>query len=153
MEFTPINKIFHNRYFKCIGFSLFLFFLFGDSLVLAAGSCRDGARELRGRYDVLQGDGGLWRFFESQDELKEQATLGLQTDGKLNRAVVIFETHCQNGSNPGAETFNKILDFITRARALLRADPTRIPAEKLLAEAQALKKEIDTLVETLEKKG
>ncbi|MFQ5444771.1 MAG: hypothetical protein ACE5EK_09160 [Nitrospinales bacterium] len=153
MDFTSPNKFFFIKCFKLIALSIFLLLFFGGSLLHAAGSCSEDARELRGRYEVLQGDGGLWRFFESQEDLREQATLGLQTDGKLNRAVVIFETKCQNGSNLKVETFKKIQGFLDRARALLRANLERTTAEKLLAEAKALKEEIDALVASLEKKG
>ncbi|MFQ5443854.1 MAG: hypothetical protein ACE5EK_04470 [Nitrospinales bacterium] len=66
--------------------ALKLFTVIGTLLFVApsyaSDLCQDGKKQLRGNYEVMQSDGGLWALMERSESLKDQSTLGFQIDNK-----------------------------------------------------------------------
>ncbi|NIU42814.1 MAG: hypothetical protein GWN72_00465, partial [Nitrospinaceae bacterium] len=80
-----------------------------------ADACKNAVYQLRGTLNQSQGKGGIWKYMEQNSSLKEKSVIGLQVDGKLNRAVVIFENQCAKTKRPSGENFNKINDLLGEA--------------------------------------
>ncbi|MBI4382911.1 MAG: hypothetical protein HY579_02620 [Nitrospinae bacterium] len=116
----------------------------------SAELCKEGKKQLRGDYEILQGSGGLWGYLEKAG-LKDKSVLGLQVDGKLQRAVVAFETLCDPDSQkkPDETLFNKIKDGIVRAMSIHNKTPGRTPIEEILSSLETLSKDLDGLLQSL----
>ncbi len=116
----------------------------------SAELCKEGKKQLRGDYEILQGGGGLWGYMEKSG-LKDKSVLGLQVDNKLQRAVVAFETSCEPGSQkkPDEAMFNKIKEGIGRARNIHNKTPGRTPVDEILTGLETLSKDLDGLLQSL----
>ncbi len=106
--------------------------------VLAA-NCKETARQIRGDFEVIQADGGIWRFMEKSTRLRENSMLGLQIDGILQRGITHVESACEGGKEASASLIKDLNELIGRARSLNNKSTSRTPAKKL-------KKIIETLL-------
>jgi len=126
-------------------------FISGSLPVFAADLCKQGARDLRGSYEALQGRGGIWALMERSSALKDKSVLGLQVDTKLQRAVVNFENRCAPDSKnkPTPELYDTIQDRLSEARNINNQRPGKIPPDKMLAMIESLIEKLDGLLKTL----
>jgi len=140
------------RYSACIKSFLYIFLI--SLLVLSVSSayanemCSRGAKNLRGDNEVIQGRGGLWSYME-QSGLNDHSMIGMQIDGKLQRAVVIFETMCEEGKIPSMETFKSIENTLSEARTIFNSNPDRTPLGKILEKIKTLNKNADALIQKI----
>lgn len=114
--------------------------------------CKEGKKNLNGDYEVLQANGGLWGYMEKIQGLKEKSTLGLSADGKLQRSLVIFETMCETDKKPDQGVYNNIQKQITSAQSIFNKIPGKTPVTDILASIEALSKNLDELLKTMESK-
>lgn len=101
---------------------------FGSAL---AGNCKETARQIRGDFEVIQADGGIWRFMEKSTRLREDSMLGLQIDGILQRGITHIESACEDGKETSADLVKDLSELIGRARNLNNKSTSRTPAKKL----------------------
>lgn len=94
--------------------------------------CKEGKKNLIGDYDVLQASGGMWGYMEKISDLKEKSTRGLVADGKLQRAIVVFEDMCNSEKKPDQAMFDKIQTHLLKAAAVLRNPPGKLPSAEVL---------------------
>ncbi len=107
-----------------------IFGLLGSGLVFA-DDCKNKAKQMRGDYDIIQSDGGLWRFMEKSSRLRDDSMLGLQIDGILQRGVTHIENSCKDGKPASPELIESLEELISEARALNNKSTSRTPAKKL----------------------
>lgn len=108
--------------------------------VAFAEDCKKQAKLLRGDYDVVQADGGLWRFMEKSSRLRDDSMLGLQIDGILQRGVTHIENACKEGKPASPQLIKELEALISEARTLNNKSTSRTPAKKLKEMIQALLK-------------
>jgi hypothetical protein len=103
-------------------------------------------KNMKGDYEVLQANGGIWAYMEKSSALRDKSVLGLQIDSKLQTAVENFRVRCQDAAKkPDSALFNKIMEKIGQARTINNRHPGQTPIEKILTDIEALKKELDGL--------
>lgn len=120
-------------------------------LVIALGSiqahafdlCKEGKKSLMGEYEVLQTAGGLWGHMEKFIDLKEKSAVGLQADGKLQRAIVDFENLCNSDKKPDQAMYDKIQTHLKKASAILHSPLGKTPTAEVLKSIQ----DINTVME------
>ncbi|NIQ00113.1 MAG: hypothetical protein GWO19_06165, partial [Nitrospinaceae bacterium] len=56
-----------------------------------------------GDLDVIQAQGGIWGYMESNTALRDRSVMGLQIDSKMRRAIVLFKRECDEGNPPKPE--------------------------------------------------
>lgn len=100
--------------------------------------CKEGKKGLIGDYDVLQASGGMWGYMEKISDLKDKSTMGLTADGKLQRAIVVFEDMCNSEKKPDQAMYDKIQNQLTKAAALLRNPPGRLPSADVLKAVEGI---------------
>lgn len=132
--------------------ALKLFTVIGTLLFVApsyaSDLCQDGKKQLRGNYEVMQSDGGLWALMERSESLKDQSTLGFQIDNKLMRMVVGFETLCGNGSQKKPDTglYAQIEKRLDRGKSFIRTNFEKISSEQFLNNMQTFKLDLDKFI-------
>ncbi len=127
-----------------------LYLVFSGYSAQAAELCVEGKRSLNGEFEVLQGAGGLWGYMEKSSALKEQSTLGLKVDSKLQRSIVIFSTLCETGKKPDQALFDKIQGYLKDAVTLNGKIPGKYPTTEFLAAVESLIKGLDDLLKQIE---
>lgn len=127
-----------------------LYLVFSSYPAQAAEICVEGKKTLYGDLEVLQAAGGLWGYMEKNSALKEQSTLGLKVDSKLQRSLVIFSTLCETGKKPDAVLFNKIQGFLKDASTLNSKIPGKYPTADFLAAIETLINGLDDLLKKIE---
>lgn len=115
-----------------------LFFGFLGLGAANADDCKKQAKLLQGDYDVIQADGGLWRFMEKSSRLRDDSMLGLQIDGILQRGVTHVASACKEGKPAPAELIKELEGLISQARELNNKSTSRTPAKKLKEMIEAL---------------
>lgn len=115
-----------------------IFSINGLATASAADICKQGKKDLIGSYNVIQGKGGLWGFMEQTAGLKEKSVVGLQADGKIRRAVSIFEEMCEDGKTPTPALYNEIQDLIGQGRMVFNMNPDRTPPKTILKQITAV---------------
>ncbi len=115
-----------------------------------AEDCKQTTKSLRGDYEVLQADGGLWRFMEKSSRLKKDSMIGFQIDTKIQRLVVHLEGLCNNGKSLPADLLKDTTAQMDMARSINNKSTERTPAKKLLKMLTALN---DNLNQVLQKHG
>ena len=154
----PLRRIkminpFYRLKFKLLTFLTFLSIAFFGGFAQAADdSCKQAKKGLNGDYEVLQTKGGIWGYMEQTSALKEKSTMGLSADSKLQRALVIFDSLCDSDKKPSHETYSKIQKPLMNASSILNNVPGRTPVADILVSIEALNKELDELLKTLESK-
>ena len=129
--------------------ALFLILLLIPSTLLAGG-CMNAAQDLRSSFEVTQGRGGIWGYMEKASSLKKDSMIGFQVDGKLQRIIVIFETHCAKNPQPTKQTFDKIQNILGDARMIFNMRPGKTPAKEIMAKISGLNASLDKLIKELE---
>ena len=119
-----------------------LFFALCASQALA-NTCKAAGQQLRGDYEVTQSRGGLWAYMEQTGSLKEDSTVGLQVDSKMQRLVVFFETKCENGTPPPQAAYEKIAAELGKARQIVNKTPGRTPIKKIKEMIKTLHQSLD----------
>ena len=109
--------------------------------------CHGASEDLNGSLQVIMGRGGVWTFMEQSPGLKEKSTLGLQIDGKLSRATVIFETLCNEGKYPTKAIYDEILGILGDGRMIHNL--AKSSNEKKLATLNGLNQKLDALLSKL----
>ncbi|PIQ97955.1 MAG: hypothetical protein COV67_01430 [Nitrospinae bacterium CG11_big_fil_rev_8_21_14_0_20_56_8] len=128
----------------------FIAFLLSTSPLMAQDPiCKNGLRDLKGSFDVLQGRGGIWAYLEQTPGLRDSSMLGLQVDGKLQRLIVVLETMCKDGKTPTMESFNGIQSLIGDARVLFNLNTDKTTSEEILTKVKAIIKSSDDLLASL----
>lgn len=126
------------------------FFMFFSALPAFANEmCKRGKKELVGSYDVIQAKGGVWGLMEQTSGLQDKSVLGLQVDGKIRRAISIFEEMCQNGKTPTPELFKEIQDLIGDGRMLFNLSPDRTPPKTILESVTTVNEKATALLAKL----
>ena len=115
-----------------------------------AGGCMNAAQDLRSSVEVTQGRGGIWGYMEKISSLKKDSMIGFQVDGKLQRIIVIFETHCAKNPQPTKQTFDKIQNILGDARMIFNMRPGKTPAKEIMAKINGLNTSLDKLINELE---
>lgn len=128
---------------------LCVFSIYGFATAFAADICKEGKKSLIGSYNVIQGKGGLWGFMEQTSGLKEKSVLGLQTDGKIRRAISIFEEMCEDGKTPTPAFFDEIQELIGQGRMVFNMNPDRSPPKKILERVTAVNEKATALLAKL----
>lgn len=143
----PINRKFPSI-IHAIYFLFFTFFLL-IALPAHAEECKNAGMQLRGGYEATQGfAGGLWGLMEQTAGYRNDSMIGMQIDAKLQRAVVIYETKCENGEKPGKDLAGKISDFIDRARQIKNKAPRGMP-DKVIPEMKTLNVDLGEFIDSL----
>ena len=107
-----------------------IFMLCSSGIALAA-DCHKAAKNIRGDYEAIQSDGGVWRFMEKSTRLPEDSMWGLQIDGILQRGVTHIEFACNEGKPTPDSLVKELSDLIGQARSLNNKSSSRTPAKKL----------------------
>jgi len=115
-----------------------------------AEDCGQLVKSLNGDYEVLQADGGLWRFMEKSSRLRSDSMIGFQIDGKIKRAVYHLDELCSNGKEIPPEFVKGIQEHINEARTINNKSTDRTPAKQLLEMLTALNQ---NLTQFMEKNG
>ncbi len=113
-------------------------FLISSAGIAIAGDCKETASNLRGGYEAIQADGGIWRFMEKSTRLRGDSMWGFQIDGILQRGVVHVETACASGKAAPNDVIKELDDLIDRARSLNNKKSSRTPAKKLKIVIQSI---------------
>ncbi len=132
-------------------FFIFTFFLLSILIEVPAfanGMCAQGAKNLRGDNNIIQGNGGIWSFME-RNGLNDHSVMGMQIDSKMQRTIVSFETMCDDGKIPSMETFKAIEDLLAQARSIKNSSPDRTPLGKILDKIKLLNSNLDKMVEKI----
>ncbi|QPJ62621.1 MAG: hypothetical protein G3M70_12355 [Candidatus Nitronauta litoralis] len=119
--------------------SVILFF--SSSGLALAEDCKETAKQIRGDYEVIQADGGIWRFMEKSTRLRADSMWGLQIDGILQRGVTHIESVCEAGKPAPASLIKELSDLLGQARSLNNKSTSRTPAKKLKQIIESLLKE------------
>jgi len=130
---------------------VFTFFtIYSPATVSAAELCKEGKIDLVKSFDVIHSRGGLWGIMEKTSGLKDKSVIGLQADGKMRRAVSIFEEMCEDGKTPTLALFDEINNLISEGRMVFNMNPERTPPKKILKRINAVN---DKAVALLKKLG
>ena len=131
-----------------IAFLFFTFFLW-IPLPTHATECKNAGQQLRGGYEATQGfGGGLWGLMEQTAGYRNDSTIGMQIDARLQRTVVIYETKCENGEKPGKDLADKISDFIDRAREIKNKAQRGTP-DKVIPQLKTLNIDLGEFLDSL----
>ncbi|MFQ5481900.1 MAG: hypothetical protein ACE5ER_03985 [Nitrospinaceae bacterium] len=117
------------RQISIVAILLFPLLLMGN---LANANCMNVVKQIRGNYEVMQSDGGIWRFMEKSSRLRSDSMLGLQIDGKLQRGVTFLEDQCMAGKPLSQNILDDLQLQMDKARSLNNRSVSRTPAKKLL---------------------
>ncbi len=118
-----------------------LIFIFSGSGLALAEDCKETAKQMRGDYEVIQSDGGIWRFMEKSSRLRADSMWGLQIDGILQRGVTHIEFACEAGKATPDSFVKELSALIEQARSLNNKSTSRTPAKKLKKIIESLLKE------------
>lgn len=119
--------------------SFFLFF--SCSGIAQAEDCKETARQMRGDYEVIQADGGIWRFMEKSTRLRGDSMWGLQIDSILQRGVTHIENACNSGKAAPDSLIKELSGLLGQARSLNNKSTSRTPAKKLKTIIESLLKD------------
>ena len=136
-------------FFFTLSFLFTLFTIYSPSTISAAELCKEGKNDLVRSFDVIHGRGGLWGVMEKTAGLKDKSVLGLQADGKMRRAVSIFEEMCEDGKTPTPALFNDINDLLGDGRMVFNMNPDRTPPKKILARIKSVNDKAAALLKKL----
>ena len=109
--------------------------------------CHGASVDLNGSLQIIMGRGGMWVFMEQSPEIRKKSMLGLQIDGKLSRATVIFETLCNEGKYPTKAIYDEILGILGDGRMIHNL--AKSSDEKKLATLNGLNQKLDALLSKL----
>lgn len=146
---------FHSRihwqpiHFLTILFISTFFTVHNPATVSAAELCKEGKKDLVGSFDVIHARGGFWGIMEKTAGLQDKSVLGLQTDGKIKRAVSIFEEMCEDGKTPTPALFDEISNLIGDGRMVFNMNPDRTPPKKILAKITEVNEKATALLKKL----
>ncbi len=151
MSRNIIDYRFKLKLFSTLNLLIFLLSILSAASVHAADLCMEGKKELRGEYEIIQGDGGLWALMERSSSLKKVSTLGFQVDNKLMRLVTIFETICAEPSkdNTIPDIYEQIRMRIDRGRSFQKIDFGKTSSKVFLTELKAFSQNLDVFVKSL----
>ena len=128
---------------KSLFFHLTLLILIFPSTALAdSHPCNNFAKHLHGDMNVVGNRGGLWSLME-QKNLKENSVIGMQADGKLARAVGMFDTLCESEKKPTKQLFQAIQKLLGDARIIFNP---RSSGEEITKSIIELNKDLDILL-------
>ena len=117
------------------GFSILLlsFFLVtqGASIAQANPICSEGVGDLQRSFGMVQAKGGVWGFLEKSSALKDKSLIGLQVDGKVQRAIVVLETACKDGKPPSMEQYKAVEDVVGDTRMIFNLSNRTTPAKTM----------------------
>jgi hypothetical protein len=142
IHWQPIN-------FLTILFISTFFTVHNPATVSAAELCKEGKKDLVGSFDVIHARGGFWGIMEKTAGLQDKSVLGLQTDGKIKRAVSIFEEMCEDGKTPTPALFDEISNLIGDGRMVFNMNPDRTPPKKILAKITEVNEKATALLKKL----
>ncbi len=125
------------------------FTIHSPATLSAAELCKEGKRDLVGSFDVIHARGGFWGIMEKTAGLQDKSVLGLQTDGKIKRAVSIFEEMCEDGKTPTPALFDEISNLIGDGRMVFNMNPDRTPPKKILAKITEVNEKATALLKKL----
>ena len=104
--------------------------------------CVNAFQQLQGDLGVVTNRGGLWSLME-QRELKDKSVIGMQVDGKMARAVGLFEELCESEKKPEKQMFVDIQNLLGSARAIFNPKSS---GEELMKSITKLNNKLDTLL-------
>jgi hypothetical protein len=144
-----LNHPWHYRTFakKIFVFFILLFLLSPLTAQAQKHPCHGASTDLSANLQVVMGRGGIWTFMEQSSELREKSIIGLQVDGKLSRAAVIFETLCNEGKYPTKAIYDEISSAIGDGRMIYNL--ANSSDEKKLEAVNGLNQKLDTLLSKL----
>jgi formylmethanofuran dehydrogenase subunit E-like metal-binding protein len=132
-----------------IGITGLLLLILFPNLVFA-DPCKNAAKDLRTSFEVTQGRGGIWGFMEQTSSLRGDSMIGFQIDGKLQRAIVLFEARCIKTKQNAKENFQKVESIISDARMIFNLRPGRDPVKKIMTKINGLNANLNKLIKELE---
>jgi hypothetical protein len=134
------------------GFSIFLFSLYlvshGATIAQANPICSEGVNDLQKSFGIVQAKGGVWGFLEQSSGLKDKSMIGLQLDGKVQRAIVILETACQDGKPPSMEQYKAVESVVGDARMVFNMSG-RTPPAKIMEKINSINGRADQILKDL----
>jgi len=129
-------------------FQLLALFLIPAIASAADHPCINASKQLRGDLNTIMNRGGLWALMEQTEGLQDKSVVGLQADGKLARAVGIFETLCEESKKkPTKQLFDNIGKILGEARTIWNP---RSSGEEIIKLIKDLNKKIDSLLKLIE---
>ena len=116
------------------------------STTLAAHPCERASQDLKGDMDVIAGKGGLWALME-QRGLKDKSVLGIQADGKIARAVIVFSDRCKGENKPGKDLYVNLQNLLGEARTFFNPRSSNQDMTSLI---EKLNKKLDVFLKKMD---
>jgi hypothetical protein len=141
-----INALKHPK--AILTFLLLTLFTIPTIASAADHPCKNASKQLRGDLNVTMNRGGLWALMEQTEGLQDKSVAGLQADGKLARAVGIFENLCsESEKKPTKQLFDNIEKLLGEARTIWNP---RSSGEEIVKLIINLNKKTDSLLKLIE---